>query len=232
MELPNPTSSYYITYLLIAQVAFSLFLSVHLLAGDYVKLDARKCLFQTPLSLWLLFLVLIVGLGLWNNYLNELADLPNTNESFLTSLMQHPLGIVSTVILAPIMEELLFRGAMQGYLLRKWKNPVWAILIASFLFGAVHGNPAQIPFAFCIGLGLGWVYYKTRNLLACIFMHLVNNGTAVLIYWLSGQSDATLIGTLGMRWASGLAVLGIVLTILGVVGIEKILRNKPVLWYE
>lgn len=232
MELPNPNSSYYITFLLIAQVAFSLFLSAHLLVGDYVRLDVRKSLSQTTPCLWLLFFVLIIGLGLWNNYFNELADLPNTNEHFLASMMQHPLGIVGTVIMAPIMEELLFRGAMQGYLLSKWKNPLWAILISSFLFGVVHGNPAQIPFAFCIGIGLGWVYYKTKNLLACIFMHLVNNGSTVLIFWLSDQSDATLIGTLGMKWASVLALLGIIFTIVGVVGIAKFSKNKPVLWYE
>ena len=230
--LPDPNSSYYITFLLIVQVAFSVFLSVHLLAGGYVKLDARRSLSQTPPYLWLLFLLLIVGLGLWNNFLNELADLPNTNKVFLASMMQHPLGIVATVILAPIMEELLFRGAMQGYLLRKWKSPLWAILMASFLFGAVHGNPAQIPFAFCIGVGLGWVYYKTKNLLACMFMHLLNNGSAVLVYWLSDQTDATLIDSLGMKWALGLAMLGVMLTILGIVGIEKYSRNKTVLWHE
>lgn len=61
-------------------------------------------------------------MGLWSNYLNELADLPNNMQETFAMMMQHPLGIVAITIMAPIVEELLFRGAIQGHLLRKWKS--------------------------------------------------------------------------------------------------------------
>lgn len=48
-------------------------------------------------------------------------------------IMRNPLGIISVVIMAPIIEELLFRGAIQGHLLRKWKHPAGAIVVSSLI---------------------------------------------------------------------------------------------------
>ena len=231
-EIPGPTSEFYITFLLVVQVVFTALLSTHLIVGKYVTLQRDKQQRFLNQKIWLLSFALIVGLGLWNNYLNELADLPNTMEQFLKEMMTHPLGILATVVMAPIMEELLFRGAMQGYLLRTWKNPMWAIIVSSFLFGAVHGNPAQVPFAFVVGLGLGWVYYKTGSLLPCVFMHFINNASAVLIYWLTNGTKTSLIEACGLQIASVLAVCGVIITALSVVGMLKCSQEKPVNWYK
>ena len=70
--------------------------------------------------------------------------------------------------MAPVVEELLFRGAIQGHLLRKWKKPLWAIVVSSLIFGIVHGNWVQAPFAFVVGLALGWIYYHSEN-----FLHVI-----------------------------------------------------------
>lgn len=231
MEMPNPSDDYYVTFLLAVQVAFTALLSLHLLVGRYVKLDKQQLGLVNAPWMWGLSFIFMLGLGLWNNYLNELVDLPNTMEAFFEDMMRHPLGIIATVVMAPIMEELLFRGAIQGYLLRHWKNPLGAILLSSFLFGAVHGNPAQIPFAFIIGLGLGWVYYKTGSLVPCVFMHFINNGSAVLIFWLTQNSKGTLVEIYGLKMATLLAVIGMALTILGFVGITKCMRGKEISWF-
>ena len=215
-QASQATDDSYVTFSLVVHVVFAAGLSVHLLLGKYVsldKIDFRRC---KDLRIWAMSFVLIIGMSLWNNFLSELANLPNTMEAFFEQMMSRPLGIFSTVIMASVMEELLFRGAIQGQLMRVWKNPLWAILVSSLLFGVVHGNPAQIPFACVIGMGLGWVYYKTGSLLPCFFMHFVNNGSAVLIYWLSGNSEGTLIESFGMEAAIGLAVLGCVLTVLSI----------------
>ena len=67
--------------------------------------------------------------------------------------------------MAPLVEELLFRGAIQGYMLREGMKPLNAILIASAIFGTVHMNPIQVPFAFAIGLIFGWLYYSTGSVI-------------------------------------------------------------------
>ena len=97
-------------------------------------------------------MVFILAMGLWTNYFNELADLPNNMQEAFEMIMRNPLGIIAVVIMAPIVEELLFRGAIQGHLLRKWKHPAGAIVLSSLIFGVVHGNWVQAPFAFGTGM--------------------------------------------------------------------------------
>ena len=87
--------------------------------------------------------------------------LPDNMKDVFEQMMNNPLGIISIVVMAPLVEELLFRGAIQGYLMRKWNMPYLGIVISSLIFGVVHGNPAQIPFAFVVGMALGWMYYLT-----------------------------------------------------------------------
>lgn len=229
-EMPDPASSFYITFLLCIQVLSTFAVGLHLIVWKYVELDKRTWAYYDNVRLLLLSLFFIVGLGLWNNYFSELVDLPNTMQDFFANMMCHPLGIVATVIAAPLVEELLFRGAIQGYLLREWNSPVLAILTSSLIFGLIHGNPAQIPFAFVIGLALGWMYYMTGSLVPGIFMHFINNGTAVLTFLISKDPEAGLISTFGMVGATVLALFGFVVTICSVRIIRSTMMAHPVNW--
>lgn len=170
-------------------------------------------------------------MGLWSNYLNELADLPNNMQEIFAMMMQHPLGVVAITIMAPVVEELLFRGAIQGHLLRKWKKPLWAIVVSSLIFGIVHGNWVQAPFAFVVGLALGWIYYHTGSLLPGILMHFVNNSTAVFSFWLSDDPNATMVSTYGLEGAALMAVAGAILTFVCIKYIQKQLP-QPATWRE
>jgi len=49
------------------------------------------------------------------------------------------------------------------------------------IFGVFHLNPAQIIGACLIGFLLAWLYYKTRSLVACILIHIMNNGLSVYL---------------------------------------------------
>jgi glutamate-5-semialdehyde dehydrogenase len=88
-------------------------------------------------------------------------------------------GLVLAVIIAPVTEEVLFRGLILRGLLGRW-NPWVAILASSALFTVMHFNPAQAPIAFALGLVLGWVYVRTRSLGLCILGHALNNASAFL----------------------------------------------------
>jgi hypothetical protein len=83
-------------------------------------------------------------------------------------------SFVAIVIVAPILEELIFRGIILNGLLRKY-SPAKSIIISSILFGIVHLNPWQFIGALIIGLFSGWIYYKTRKLTLAIMIHFVNN---------------------------------------------------------
>lgn len=90
-------------------------------------------------------------------------------------------GILFISLLGPIVEELLFRGAITRELLRRYR-PGAAIVLSALLFGLAHFNPVQMVFAFVLGLLLGWMYWRTRSLVPCIVFHVLNNGLST---WLS-----------------------------------------------
>jgi len=75
-------------------------------------------------------------------------------------------------LLAPIAEEILFRGLLLRLLLPYGKR--FAILATAFLFGIFHGNIVQSPFAFVIGLLLGYVALEYSIGWAMV-LHMINN---------------------------------------------------------
>ena len=75
-------------------------------------------------------------------------------------------------ILAPVAEEILFRGLVQRTMLPFGKK--FAILISSLTFGLFHGNLLQTPYAFAVGLVLGYVAVE-YNILWAIVLHVINN---------------------------------------------------------
>ena len=221
----------YINLVMIAQLLSTLAITLHILGWKYANFKTQLNKPVDWKNIIPLSVALIVGMGLWTNYLNELADLPNNMKETFDLMMKNPLGIISIVIMAPLMEELLFRGAIQGHLLKIWKNPVWPIVVSSLLFGIVHGNPAQIPFAFVLGLALGWMYYLTGSIIPSILMHFINNGTAVLLFAFSDNPDATMVSELGNAGAIALAAAGVIITIVSILFIKKTETEKTV-WYE
>lgn len=99
--------------------------------------------------------------------------------------------IVMAVIMAPIFEEIVFRGIIQKGLINKGTKPGVAIAISSIVFGLVHGNPWQFVGAVLLGSVLGFVYYKTKSLLLPILLHAFNNlCSSLLIFYGNTESFA------------------------------------------
>jgi len=119
-------------------------------------------------------------------------------------------AFILTVVAAPILEELIFRGIILDGLLRVY-SPVKSILVSSFLFGFVHLNPWQFVTGFIIGIFSGWVYYKTRSLLPSIIIHAAVNLSGFgmrFILDVDSSMDKSLVEIYG-GWAN------LILTILG-----------------
>lgn len=232
MEMPDMAGSGYMSVVMWAQFLSTFAIGLHVLLGKYVSLNVFKLKTQNKWQVLFASAVFIVAMGLWTNYFSELGGLPDNMKDVFEQMMNNPLGIISIVVMAPLVEELLFRGAIQGHLMRKWKMPYLGIVVSSLIFGVVHGNPAQIPFAFVVGMSLGWMYYLTGSLIPGILMHFINNGSSVLLYVLSGNPDATMISSLGESSSLALAVAGIILTAVCIFIIRKKLVREPVQWNE
>ena len=88
-------------------------------------------------------------------------------------------GILRIVIIAPIVEELIFRGVIMSGFSRIY-HPVFAIFFSALLFALFHLNPWQFPATFMLGLILGWIRLRTGSVLACIAGHAIHNGLVFL----------------------------------------------------
>lgn len=87
------------------------------------------------------------------------------------------------VILAPIVEEYLFRGYIFTEL-NKIFSPRSAIFVNGLLFGLYHMNLLQGINALFLGMVLSFVYYKRKNIKDPILVHMTNNGIVLLSTYL------------------------------------------------
>ena len=151
----------------------------HLIHFKYVKFNLKSFGEVSGKTIGLSIPLIVAGM-LFINLCSEFLGLPDLMQDTFLGMSRNVFGIISITIMAPLVEELLFRGAIQGYMLRKGMKPLNAILIASAIFGIVHMNPIQIPFAFAIGLIFGWLYYRTGSVVPGIIGHFINNSIACL----------------------------------------------------
>ena len=127
----------------------------------------------------------------------HMPELPNIAEDAFDMIMKDRWGYVSVGLMAPLAEELVFRGAILRELLR-WSSRPWvAIAISALFFAAAHMNPAQIPHAFLIGMLLGWMYYRTDSIIPGVAYHWINNSVAYVMYNLYPSSDIMLTDICG-----------------------------------
>ena len=90
-------------------------------------------------------------------------------------ILDAPLWLVIAVpvILAPIVEEYLFRRVLIDRLLPYGQG--LSILVSAILFSVYHGNLVQSVYTLAIGLILGYLYIATGRLAHCIFLHMLYN---------------------------------------------------------
>lgn len=129
---------------------------------------------------WPAILVGSVGLCLFVNFGMQLLPIPEDvlmeYAEASESLMEGPffLLFLSNVIMAPLIEEILFRGLVFSRLQRAM--PMWAALVlSSVFFGLMHGQILWICYTALVGMMLGFVAWKTNSTLAPMFMHFAFN---------------------------------------------------------
>ena len=94
-------------------------------------------------------------------------------------LHQLALSLLLLAVLAPLVEELVFRGLLYGWLAGRWgKNVGW--IVSSLAFAAAHTEPAHIVLVFPLGLLFGWLRQRTDSLLPSLVAHIANNGLALI----------------------------------------------------
>ncbi len=147
-----------------------------------------------PVKWWIVLLgaVATVALSFVADIL--LQSLAHDTQSQMTEAIQGmtmtpalaAVSVAMIAVLAPIGEEMLFRGLLFGWLRAHW--PFWlTALVTSALFGLAHGNLEYAVVAGILGLLLAYLRERTGSLWASIGAHILNNAFAVLLIMLTSQ---------------------------------------------
>lgn len=186
-----PMSSYAVTGTAVGMLLSSLVMIAHLIFFKYVRI--RKGFFrEVKCSVLLLSVLFIFSMMVVFNIAAEWLGLENLTQHDVELLLKSTPGVLSIAFAAPLLEELLFRGAIQGMFMRIFNRPWVAIVLSAAIFGIIHFNPIQVFYATCLGVGFGWVYYRTGSLLPAVVGHVMNNFLAVvsgLIWGMDGELE-------------------------------------------
>ena len=104
----------------------------------------------------------------------------STNQATIENIHMNPFVLITfTVIMAPIVEELVFRGILMGRVFNP--DSIVGLILSSLLFGLAHMPNSIGVWIVYAGMGfvLGTVYRKCQKLEYCIMAHMINNSIAV-----------------------------------------------------
>ena len=114
------------------------------------------------------------------------GGLAGNEESIRSILLVHPIYVyISAVLIAPSVEELVFRGAIKNII----PNSILYILCSGLIFGVMHlvGNITSIidllyiiPYS-SLGIAFAYIYSKTDNIFITMMLHTMHNGILISI---------------------------------------------------
>ena len=164
-------------YLSTKQIYIALIVAIifiPLLINDYKKYEKQT---NTKINYFYLIILGVILSLMYNVFAYYL------NFALKTSLFDNnsnvAVTLLSTGILGPIIEELIFRGIIYNELKSKYSN-MKSILITTIFFAIIHINIIQILYALIIGFILVFVYEKYNNIKAPIILHMASNITTTL----------------------------------------------------
>ncbi len=155
-----------------------------------------------------------IGASYIDNFFKSIGiDYGTSDMELPDGILGFVLATISTAIVPALVEEFAMRGLVLGTL-RKFGDG-FALITSSIIFGIMHGNFTQIPFAFMIGLFLGFAAIKTGSLRIPIIIHFINNMSSVAFSYLSEIFAENTINILYAVYLLGclfIAIFGVLMT--------------------
>lgn len=183
-------------------------------------------------SLFFIFIIIqiivfnIPGMNFWGNvnmrFVNMFVDdssiyfeLYTQNEKISNFLLTMPhfsdlfINIIFIAAMPAICEEFFFRGMIQRYTLKSFRNKGAAILITASIFSIMHGDIYNFLPRFCMGIIFGYLFEYTQNIWIPIIAHFTHNALVVLSFYLIQHGvfheNMQLVGVIGNGLGFGLA---------------------------
>lgn len=127
------------------------------------------------------------------------GDLQKMKETFAQQQkaimnLQTPAEFIAALLMgalvAPIAEELFFRGVMMKFAAKRITGSIfWSVLISGVFFAFMHGNVVGFIPLLVSGMMLGYIYYLTGSLVLSIFSHFVVNATQICLIYFGRNND-------------------------------------------
>lgn len=157
-------------------------LAAVLLAVSPMGLEAAtQALALRWVGVWRVVLA-VVGTTILSFIVSQIGPQPEGVRQ-ITEAVHNPSVLIPTLlvlaVLAPLVEELVFRGLLYGWIAGRW-GPLPAFVASSLAFAAAHAEPAHIILVLPLGFWFGWLRWRTNSLVPTIAAHMINNGFAVL----------------------------------------------------
>jgi uncharacterized protein len=165
-------------------------------------------------------------LNIVNYWVDRLIPPPAWFWELFNKIFENDFGFwgafLKVAIIAPVVEELIFRGVVMHGLMRNYSKTS-AVLLSGLLFALFHLNPWQFPATFVLGVLLGWLMIRTRNILLAIAGHSLNNLLVLLAITFNQEIQSSLIEKTG---DAPLNITAVILVILSVLGLFWFTRKK------
>lgn len=191
-----------------------------------------------PVSFFFAVLLIVGSVGVCmfanivNSYISDFfrevgATVPASPKLMVNTPFSFALNLFTIAVLPALLEEMIWRG----YILRSLRayGDGFAVVISAMLFGLMHGNLRQIPFAFIVGLCLGFLYVCTNNIWIPIVVHFLNNGISVMMEYTSFFLPQDAISMFYVYVIYGLLITGLLAVLLLLICYRKEMQMKRTL---
>lgn len=131
-------------------------------------------------------------------------------------------GVIAVAVVAPVVEEIVFRGLVMNRLARVM--PGWlAVALSAAVFGACHGHPVWFAYAFVLGVVFGFIDLRANSILPSILGHMAFNAIGQVFSFIPETEEGTeMLVALGV-----LLLVGIIAPILNRRAIAALFRPAP-----
>lgn len=154
------------------------------------------------------FVAAIVYLIVEQLFAQNGVELSEADFSFFESQKSLIATFMYTCVLAPVTEELLYRGFLLKTL--SCVSVRFGIVVSALMFGLAHGNVSQFLLGFLVGLFLGKIVTRHNSLAPSILVHMGINTMSMVLSLVSEWGDTSLLTALVSLFYYGVAIVGII----------------------
>lgn len=154
------------------------------LSGNSIR---KSCALNTCSYYWVM-LAFVLAIGYWfvDQWVMGMLSNAHNNQSIeswrkATAEQTTVTLIATSVVLAPLFEEMLFRGLVLHTVLSKF-GPIPAVISSSLLFAIIHWSWPEFVSLIIIGCLYGWLTVKSKSIIPALLAHFIHNVMTFFVY--------------------------------------------------